>query len=111
MNTYFVALELVLQAQERLGSFAWEEDRLRDICDKVERLSKEFEGDFVDVEVDKQHAQLILGFECEEIIVYQQPNLFAELAKNVSGVRFHCLQGNAVRVEFTLDGLWKKENR
>lgn len=110
MNTFFVALELVLQAQERLGKFGWEEDRLRGICDKVERLSKEFDGEFVDVEVD-EHAQLILGFECEEIIVYQKPHLFLELSKSVSNVRFHCVQGNAVRVEFILDGLWKKENR
>ena len=111
MNTYFVALELVLQAQDRLGKFVWQEDRLRGICEKVECLSKEFEGKFVDVEVDEQHEQLILGFECEEIIVYQKPHLFLELAKSVSNVRFHCVQGNAVRVEFILDGLWKKENR
>lgn len=107
MGAFDVALELVLQAQDVLGKLSVDEAELKSLCSQVESLAKEFEGDFVDVEVVNSKRALVLGFECEEMIVYTKKHTLYDLSQKVKSVLFTQTKGGRLRTEFIIVDLWE----
>lgn len=77
-------------------------------CDAVDSLSKEFDGESFEVEVDEITMEVTVVLECDEVIIEKDDHILYELAKRTVRYGFSVSEDGNLLVKFVFPGLWDK---
>ena len=77
-------------------------------CEAVDSLSKEFEGESFEVEVDEITMEVTVVLECDEVIIEKDDHILYELAKRAVRYGFSVSEDGKLLVKFVFPGLWDK---
>ena len=83
-------------------------DIFKGYCEAVDSLSKEFDGESFEVEVDEITMEVTVVLECDEVIIEKDNHILYELAKRAVRYGFSVSEDGNLLVKFVFPGLWDK---
>lgn len=81
---------------------------LKQYSEAIDRLSKEFNGESFDVEVDEISMEITIALECDEIIIEDKNHILYELANRTVKYSFSVSEDGNLLVKFVFPSVWEK---
>lgn len=87
-------------------------ETVENICTILDRLAVTFDGTCINIDVDEFKKDLILGLECDDIVIENRQSCtewgdFLDLIKIVDSFRFRKNEQDMLRTEFIIESLWE----
>ena len=103
---------MIDKASEELKGLALNQDRYEDlqsICEMVDRLIDEVDGERGESSVEIDTATLSIAVDCPDLVVYdiKKDTFFQIVNATGANVRFKKVGDDMMRVEFDIHGLWE----
>lgn len=83
-------------------------DIFKEYCDAIDKLSKEFDGESFEVEVDEISLEITVSLECDEVIIESSNHILYELAKRTVKYGFSVSDEGNLLVKFVFPSLWDR---
>lgn len=83
-------------------------DIFKEYCDAIDALSKEFDGESFEVEVDEISLEITVALECDEVIIENSNHVLYELAKRTTRYGFSVSEDGNLLVKFVFPSLWDR---
>lgn len=81
---------------------------LRQYCDAIDMLAKEFDGESFEVEVDDIEMTISIKMECPDMVIQGSANPFYALAERAVSIGFSHGEGDTIIVEFVFPSIWER---
>ena len=83
-------------------------DMFKQYCEAIDSLSREFDGESFEVEVDEITMEISVTLECDEIVIESKEHVFYELAKRAVRCGFSAAGKDTLLVRFVFPSIWNK---
>lgn len=80
---------------------------LNQYCDILDILSKEFDGESYEVEVDEITMEINIALECEEIVITKKDHVFYDLIDRSVKYGFCVSDDGSLIIKFTFPSVWE----
>jgi len=113
MNCYDDVAGIVIDEASKRFSPLWEINPenlniFKNYCDAIDSISKEFDGESFEVEVDEITMEITIVLECFEVLIHTKKHLFYELIKRSVRFGFSTSEDGNLLVKFVFPSLWDR---
>lgn len=81
---------------------------LKQYCDAIDLLSKEFDGESFEIEVDEITMEISIALECGEIVIESDNHILYDLAKRAVKYGFSPSTKDTLLIKFIFPSIWNK---
>lgn len=83
-------------------------DILRQYCEVLDFLAKEFDGESFDVEVDEIKMTVAISMECHDMVIESQDHKYFSLAKRALSFGFSVSENGLLCMKFVFPSVWER---
>ena len=81
---------------------------LRQYCEVLDSLAKEFDGESFDVEVDEIKMTVSISMECHDMVIESKDHNYCKLAERALSVGFSASEDGLLCVKFVFQSVWER---
>lgn len=81
---------------------------LKQYCEAIDALAKEFGGESFEVDVDDIKMTISIKMECPDMVIQSKNHVFYALSERAISVGFSHGDGDMISVEFVFPSIWEK---
>lgn len=109
----FDAVEMVVEEANKQFSPIWEMNKdnyqiLKQYCDVIDKLSKEYEGESYEVEIDDIIMTISITMDCLDMIVDKTNKDFLQIAERAISIGFSTNDDGMLSIKFVFPSLWER---
>jgi len=109
----FDAVEMVVEEANRQFSPIWEMNKdnyqiLKQYCDVIDKLSKEYEGESYEVEIDDIVMTISITMDCLDMIVDKNNKELLQIAERAISIEFSTNDDGMLSIKFVFPSLWER---
>ena len=83
-------------------------DILKQYCDVLDSLSKKFDGEAFEAEVDEENMTIHIGMECHDMVIESKEHGYYSLAKRALSFGFSVSDDGLLCIKFVFPSVWEK---
>ncbi len=112
VKCFDVTSKVIDEASDRFGPL-WKVDEeklniLRQYCGAIDSISRDFDGESLEVEVDEISMDVSITLECGEMVITSGNHVFFQLAERSTKFSFSVSGDDMLLVRFVFPSVWEK---